>query len=151
MIRSLRDLKAMATNRQAQPLTTVHVRWQNNRYGLIYSPNHLIYIFSHFGNIIRVTLQSPCSAHVTFESIAGACRAISMKNTGVEGYPLHVCWLPKAWQNAYWKKKDAVPKTYVIKKQRNQNKNTLHSNQIHSMYHTCAVKGCPNQAVMFSM
>lgn len=146
MIRSLRDFKTM--NQQRQPLTTLNVRWQENRTGFTYSSSHLEYIFGHFGKVINVSPQSPSSAHVTFNSIAGACRAISMKNIGVERYPLHVCWLPKAWQNRYWVKKETIPKAFVITNKENPIKRAIsHQGQIHCRYHVCSVKGCPNKAV----
>lgn len=114
LLRSIRDCKIMKQNEQRQPLTTVYARWPGNENYTSYTIDDVIEIFSHFGSIRRTRLQSPCSAFVTFDSIESACRAIGAKNIGISGYPIHVCWLPKANQNERWVKRSAFPKPYTL-------------------------------------
>ncbi|XP_028512706.1 uncharacterized protein LOC114574411, partial [Exaiptasia diaphana] len=112
LVRSVRNYKTMSNYEQRQPLTTVYVRWRANEDLKTYTLDDIIEIFSHFGEIRKARLQTPSSAWVTFETIESACRAINVKNIGVSGYPLHVCWLPQANQNARWVKKESFPRPY---------------------------------------
>lgn len=139
-MRSVRNYKIMSNYEKRQPLTTVYVRWQGNEDSKTYTLNNIVEIFSHFGKIHKASLQTTCSALVTFETIESACRAINVKNIGVSGYPLHVCWLPQANQNGRWVKKDSFPRPYDMLPELlslGSSEAISHSNQIQCSFYRC--------------
>ena len=108
--KTVRDYTKLYSVQHSPPSTTLAVRWRNHGIVSCYTEESLLKIFSHFGQVRKISFQSECSAHVVMVNIESACVALSLSNLGFPRCPLHVRWLPEEQKRLLWKRKDAIPK-----------------------------------------
>ena len=113
LIKTVRDYTKLYSVQHSPPSTTLTVRWRNHGTVSCYTEESLLKIFSHFGQVRKISFQSECSAHVVMENAESACAALSLSNLGFPRCPLHVRWLPEEQKRLLWKRKDAIPKPNV--------------------------------------
>lgn len=113
--KSVRDYKRLYSVQHSPPHATLTVRWRNNGKEICYTEESLQKIFSHFGQIRKISFQSACSAHIVLENAENACLALGLSNLGFPRCPLHVRWLPEEQKRLLWRKNDAVAEPMKVK------------------------------------